>query len=133
MDQLEKVSLTIKKESTYEIIECWDFSVFSEDVLKGGDLLKVTSDKDFKKIQAEIRDVMRQIAATVSYLPTLECKCVFTVKIRMREHLDTMPNNWFWYDEKEVGIRDAVTVKLKTFSTGLQKMETAVSYKVNEE
>ena len=32
--------------------------------------------KDLKKIQAEIRDVMRQVTASVSFLPLLESVCM---------------------------------------------------------
>lgn len=40
-----------------------------------------TSSKDLKKIQSEIGTVMRQIAATVSYLPLLDCICSFDILI----------------------------------------------------
>lgn len=128
-DQVDKVSMIIKNVAADEVVECWDFKVTSEPIMEGSDPNKVKSDKDLKKIQAEIRDVMRQIAATVSYLPLLECNCSFDVLIHTRENVEE-PDGWG--ETSNVEIKDGQTVQLKTFSTGLQKVDTIVSYKMNE-
>lgn len=128
-DQVDKVSMIIKNVAADEVVECWDFKVTSEPIMEGSDPNKVKSDKDLKKIQAEIRDVMRQIAATVSYLPLLECNCSFDVLIHTRENVEK-PDGWG--ETSNVEIKDGQTVQLKTFSTGLQKVDTIVSYKMNE-
>lgn len=67
--EVEKISLIIKNVNANEVIECWEFRVQSESPTNGKDAKNPTSTKEMKKIQAEIRDVMRQIAATISYLP----------------------------------------------------------------
>ncbi|XP_063703540.1 mitotic spindle assembly checkpoint protein MAD2A [Culicoides brevitarsis] len=127
-DQVEQISMIIKDVAHDEIVECWDFKVTPEKVLEEAkDVKKVTSDKDLKKIQAEIRDVMRQIAATVSYLPLLDCTCSFDVLIHTKELID-MPSEWS--EAKAAEIKDKQVVSLKSFSTGLQKMDTVVSYKM---
>ena len=40
-----------------------------------------TSTKDVSKIKAEIRDVIRQITASVTFLPLLDCLCSFNILI----------------------------------------------------
>ena len=40
-----------------------------------------TSTKDEKVIKQEIRDVIRQITASVTFLPLLDCVCSFDILI----------------------------------------------------
>uniref|UniRef100_A0A336MAG6 CSON002349 protein n=1 Tax=Culicoides sonorensis TaxID=179676 RepID=A0A336MAG6_CULSO len=128
-DKVDKISMIIKNVAADEVIECWDFKVHSEKVAEGQDPKNPTSDKDLKKIQGEIRDVMRQIAATVSYLPLIECTCAFDILIHTFPDVE-MPSDWS--ETKAVNIKNVQTVQLKSFSTGLQKVDTIVSYKMNE-
>lgn len=128
--KVEKISMIIKNVAANETVECWDFNVNPDPALNGADPKDIKSDKDLKKIQAEIRDVMRQIAATVSYLPLLEYNCSFDVLIYTYEMDNEVPNNWA--EASFVDIKDKQTVQLKSFSTGLHKVDTIVSYKMNE-
>lgn len=70
---------------------------------------------------------MRQIAATVSYLPLLESLCSFDLLIHTLKETD-IPENW--NETENVTIKNSQVVHLKSFSTGLQKIETVVSYKM---
>lgn len=112
-----------------EILECWDFKVQYED--GDTDLSKekkeLISSKDLKKIQQEIRDVMLQVAATISYLPFLDCRCSFDVLVHAETECD-IPEKWA--EAEPVVIHNAQNVQLKSFSTNLHKMETVVSYKL---
>jgi mitotic spindle assembly checkpoint protein MAD2 len=122
--------MIITNANTKETIECWDFKVQSEAGDSSSSSKNPTSSKDLKKIQGEIRDVMRQIAATVSYLPLLECICSFDVLIYMREANCEVPKEW--NETEGVHIKNAQQVQLKTFSTGLHKLETVVNYKMTD-
>lgn len=127
--------MIISNVHTKEVLECWDFKVDSEPLDQNQDpnLLdpsSATSSKELKKIQGEIGAVMRQIAATVSYLPLLECVCSFDLLIHCEKELD-IPQNWNETDN--ISIKNSQIVHLKSFSTGLQKVETTVSYKMNED
>lgn len=127
-DKVDKISMIIKNVAQDEAVECWDFQVTAEEALtEAADPKKITSGKDLKKIQAEIRDVMRQIAATVSYLPLLDCTCSFDVLVHTKE-MEEVPSDWS--ETKGCEIKDQQVVQLKSFSTGLQKMDTIVSYKM---
>lgn len=125
---LDKISMIITNVHTKEILECWDFRVQNEagdgtDKESGNP----TSSKELKRIQQEIRDVMRQISATVSYLPLLDCICTFDVLIHTVKDCD-VPEEW---GETEAAfIQNSQAVQLRSFSTGLHKVDTVVNYKM---
>ncbi|XP_065090398.1 mitotic spindle assembly checkpoint protein MAD2A [Ochlerotatus camptorhynchus] len=129
-NEVEKITMIITNVHTKEVLESWDFKVQNEP----GDGSKIdpnnpTSSKELKKIQAEIRDVMRQLAASVSYLPLIECICTFDVLIHTLKKTD-IPEKW--NETGEVQIQNAQTVQFKSFSTGLHKMDTIVNYKMTD-
>ncbi|XP_022121966.1 mitotic spindle assembly checkpoint protein MAD2A [Pieris rapae] len=127
--KVDKLSLIILNVATKEVLECWDFNVQYEDgdVALSKEKNETVGSKDLKKIKQEIRDVMLQIAATISYLPFLDCRCSFDVLVHAKPDCD-IPEKWA--EAKPVEITNAQNVQLKTFSTSLNKMETIVSYKL---
>lgn len=125
---LNKVSMVITNAHTKEVLECWDFKVQAQPG-DGPDTsaMNLTSSKDIKRVQNEIRDVMRQISATVSYLPLLDCICTFDVMIHTLQNCE-LPSGW---DETAgIFIQNAQAVELRSFSTGLHKVDTIVNYKM---
>lgn len=127
--KVSKLSLIIINVANKEVLECWDFNVQYEDgdVALSKEKNETVGSKDLKKIQQEIRDVMLQVAATISYLPFLDCRCSFDVLVHAKTDCD-IPDKWA--EAKPVEIANAQNVQLKTFSTSLHKMETVVSYKL---
>lgn len=126
---LNKVSMVITNAHTKEVLECWDFKVQAQPG-DGDDTspMNLTSSKDLKRVQNEIRDVMRQISATVSYLPLLDCICTFDVMIHTLQNCE-LPTGW---DETAgIFIQNAQAVQLRSFSTGLHKVDTVVNYKMS--
>jgi len=75
-----KLSLIISNPSTQEVLERWDFKINYECDENGNaeGNGKTVGKKDLKLIQKEIRDVLRQISGTVSFLPLLDCLCKYT-------------------------------------------------------
>ncbi|GAB0099990.1 mad2 [Sergentomyia squamirostris] len=128
-NKVEKISMVITNAHTKETLECWDFKIQSDQENAANENGKeVTSSKDLKRIQQEIRDVMRQISATVSFLPLLDCVCSFDVLIHTLKDMN-LPEKWA--DTESVFIQNAQAVQLKTFSTGLHTLSTVVNYKMN--
>lgn len=119
-----KVALIIMNVKTQEVMERWDFNVEYE----GGDKddPERTSDKPLKQIKNEIRDVLRQIASSIAYLPLLDCLCSFDIQIYTKNDV-ILPSEWA--DAKPANIKNAQSVKLRSFSTNIHKMDTAVTYK----
>ncbi|XP_016969568.1 mitotic spindle assembly checkpoint protein MAD2A [Drosophila rhopaloa] len=128
-NMINKISMVITNAHTKEVLECWDFKMQAE--LGDGentDPTKLTTTKELARIQNEIRDVMRQISATVSYLPLLDCICTFDVMIHTLQNTE-LPAKW---DETgAIIIQNAQAVQLRSFSTGLHKVDTVVNYKMS--
>lgn len=129
-NELDKVSLVITNVHTKEVLECWDFKVQNDanEVGHKNDLTNPTSSKDLKRIQQEIGSVMRQISATVSYLPLLDCICSFDILIHTLKDC-TVPEKWS--ETEGVVIQNSQVVQLRSFSTGLHKVDTVVNYKLS--
>ncbi|KPJ14927.1 Mitotic spindle assembly checkpoint protein MAD2A [Papilio machaon] len=127
--EVKKLSLVIINVSNKEVLECWDFNVQYEegDVVLSKEKNEKVSSKDLKKIQLEIRDVMLQVAATISYLPLLDCRCSFDIYVHANPECN-IPEKWM--EAAPISITNAQNVQLKSFSTNLHKMDTVVTYKL---
>lgn len=111
-----------------EVLECWDFKVQNEPTDANDiDPNNPTSSKELKRIQMEIGSVMRQIASTVTYLPLLDGICSFDVLIYTLRDCE-IPEKW--NETEDVRIENSQAVNLRTFTTGLHKMETIVNYRL---
>lgn len=128
-NELDKVSLIITNAHSKEVLECWEFQMQSEanDGEENMDPNNPKSNKDIKRIQQEIGSVMRQISATVSYLPLLDCICSFDILIHTNKSCE-LPEKW--NETNAVSIQNSQTVKLRSFSTGLHQVDTIVNYKL---
>jgi len=89
---------------------------------------KDTAKKDEKQIKQEIRDVIRQITASVTFLPLLDCICSFDILIYTHKDL-VAPETWGESDA--CIIENSEEVKLRSFSTNIHRVEAAVSYKAD--
>lgn len=129
-NELDKVSLVITNAHSKEVLECWEFQVQSEETSaqENSDPNNPVSNKELKRIQQEIGSVMRQISATVSYLPLLDCICSFDILIHTIKDCQ-LPEKW--NETNDVSIQNAQTVKLRSFSTGLHQVDTVVNYKLS--
>lgn len=126
-EQIQKLSLVITNISTKETLERWDFKIEYEASSKEG-ADEVTGNKDLKLIQKEIRDVLRQICSTVSFLPLLDCPCAFDLHVYATPEAE-IPEQW---DERgPCFIANSEELQLKSFSTSVHRMNTVVSYKAD--
>lgn len=135
-EKVQKLSLVISNRNNKEVLERWDFKLQYEKEPDENDAGAVNSaeaganarksKRDLKVIQNEIRDVLRQICSTVSFLPLLDAPCAFDCLIFT--HKDTsVPENWV--ETEPVFIANSQEVQLRSFSTSFHKMDTVVSYK----
>ncbi|XP_012275343.1 mitotic spindle assembly checkpoint protein MAD2A [Orussus abietinus] len=129
--KVQKVTLVITDVNTKEVLEKWDFKVDYEGTKSNGATDSTSSlpdvgTKDVKSIQKEIREVIRQITGTVSFLPLLDCLCSFDILTY------TVPDCGIpkeWDETQPVFIANSQEVQLRSFSTSIHKMDTIVSYK----
>ncbi|GFV25682.1 mitotic spindle assembly checkpoint protein MAD2A, partial [Trichonephila clavipes] len=82
--------------------------------------------KDIKEIQREIRNIIRQITASVSFLPLLDNQCSFDVLLYTSKDVN-IPDEWA--ESTAHFIPEYEEVKLSNFSTTVHKVDTAVQYK----
>ncbi|VDO74892.1 unnamed protein product [Heligmosomoides polygyrus] len=83
--------VVISEIKTKEVMERWQFDIQTEDLNEEGE--NSTRQKDEKKIKQEMSDVIRQITASVTFLPLLEEQCSFDVLIYTGKETEA-PTDW---------------------------------------
>ncbi|KAK9365240.1 DNA-binding protein [Lipomyces kononenkoae] len=139
--KISKLVVAIVALDTGEVTERWQFDI--EVLSKGAIARKPTSvadkensapesgmqtkEKSVDEIQSEIQAIIRQITASVTFLPVLEGRHTFNVLVYADGDAQ-VPAEWIDSDPKEV--RDAEQVKLRSFSTNSHKVDTMVAYRL---
>ncbi|XP_041780779.1 mitotic spindle assembly checkpoint protein MAD2A [Anopheles merus] len=131
---ITKVTMCIVTVESKEVVERWDFNI--QPTYDGEQGEEPAVPKALKKIQSEIRDVMRQIVATISFLPCLDQRCTFDIMLHtvgeVFEANPTMIKQFREEDIASIEIEGAQSIALKQFSTGLQTVDTKVVYRVTD-
>ncbi|XP_023016755.1 mitotic arrest deficient 2 [Leptinotarsa decemlineata] len=120
---VNKIAVVITNVKTLEVMERWDFKVEYEGDTNDSEQV---SEKPLKQIKNEIRDVLKQIASSVAYLPLLDCLCSFDIQIYTKSDVK-LPEEWA--EAQPANIKNAQSVKMRSFTTNIHKMETVVTYK----
>ncbi|CAM9020447.1 unnamed protein product [Wickerhamomyces anomalus] len=131
-DKISKLIVAIISKDTGEVVERWQFDVqVFEDTKEELNNPKPQHDKSKEEIQKEIQAIIRQITASVTFLPTLETgDYTFNVLVYADANAK-VPSEWIDSDSKE--IKGGEKVKFKSFSTNGHKVDTLVSYRLNED
>ena len=137
--KLEKLVLVISSVRKRETVERWVFDIETDSEIgleEDGENVKPPNngaeeknkkyEKSKQDITNEIAAIMRQIAASVTFLPLLEDECSFDLIVYTNKDSET-PQEWEESDPRF--IRNAETVKLRSFSTKVHSVEAAVAYK----
>mmetsp|Transcript_15229 Transcript_15229/g.17953 ORF Transcript_15229/g.17953 Transcript_15229/m.17953 type:complete len:219 (-) Transcript_15229:1876-2532(-) len=131
--KVTRLVLAISGLETGENLERWVFNVEQEKAL--GDPAPVCEDdepverectKSEKEIQGEIGAIIRQICASVTFLPLLQEECTFDLLIYCDKNAE-VPTTWEETDPRY--ITNAVDVKLRSFTTFIHRVDTCVSYR----
>ncbi|KAG8454025.1 hypothetical protein GDO86_000597 [Hymenochirus boettgeri] len=120
--QVQKLVVVISSIDNNEILERWQFDIECDKTVKDG----VVREKSQKVVQEEIRSVIRQITATVTFLPLLETACAFDLLIYTDKDLEA-PEKW-----EESGpqfVSNSEEVRLRSFTTTIHKVNSMVAYK----
>ncbi|GFS18688.1 mitotic spindle assembly checkpoint protein MAD2A [Elysia marginata] len=119
---IEKLVVVIKEVATNVVVERWQFDIDSDKTVTKDTKREVSN----KQIQDGIRSVIRQITASVTFLPLLEKPCCFDILVYTDKGLE-VPTTWgetgphFIYNPEEV--------RLKSFTTTIHKVSAAVAFK----
>ncbi|SCU97909.1 LAMI_0F12068g1_1 [Lachancea mirantina] len=126
-EKCKKLVLCIIDKDTCETVERWEFSIDRGNRGDEGD----GDDEDAKETQRDIRALIRQITASVTFLPELSDDGSYTFNVLAYTDANAkVPLEWADSDAQE--IQDGESVQFRGFSTGGQQVTTRVSYKVND-
>ncbi|XP_067873324.1 mitotic spindle assembly checkpoint protein MAD2A [Heterodontus francisci] len=120
---VQRLVVVINSIVTNEVLERWQFDIECDKTMTENSQAR---EKSEKAIQDEIRSVIRQITATVTFLPLLDTACSFDLLIYTDKDLE-VPEKW-----EESGpqfINNSEEVRLRSFTTTIHKVNSMVAYK----
>lgn len=124
---VKKFVIAISSAESGETLERWVFNVETDaEVVEKG----VARSKSEKEVQKEIQAIIRQITASVSFLPLLSVPCTFDILIYTATDT-TVPASWEESDPKYIA--KSQEVRLRSFSTKVHKVDAMVAYKFDED
>jgi mitotic spindle assembly checkpoint protein MAD2 len=122
---VQRLVLVITGVETNETLERWTFAVNACDASNDGENTD-PSPAAVKAITKQIQAIIRQITASVTFLPLLDEACAFDLLIYTRKTA-SVPGAWEDSDPKYIA--DSQEVKLRSFTTSVHSVEAAVAYK----
>ncbi|OQR95831.1 folate-Biopterin Transporter (FBT) family [Thraustotheca clavata] len=108
---VQKLVLVVAGVDSKTVLERWVFDVIAEPPNAQGERV---STKDEKEIMSEIQAIMRQITASVSFLPLLNEACAFDLLLYTDKDL-AIPQAWEESDPRFV--ENSTQVRLRSFTT----------------
>eukprot|EP01135_Chromosphaera_perkinsii_P005642 Nk52_evm13s356 gene=Nk52_evmTU13s356 len=120
--EIQKLVIAICDIDTQETKERWQFDIETDNDIT---LTSGSKQKSEKDINAEISAIIRQITASVTFLPLLESPCTFDLLIYAHKDAET-PMKWQESDPKYIA--NAQEVRLRSFTTKIHKVDSMVSY-----
>lgn len=125
-----KLVICIVDSDEGDIVERWAFDVtrFQKDNDSNGNTLEDKIEVTQEDTQKQIRALIRQITASVTFLPELTNERIYTFNVLAYTDADAkVPLEWADSGSKE--IEDGEVVQFKSFATDNHKVGTQVSYK----
>jgi mitotic spindle assembly checkpoint protein MAD2 len=152
--QIQRLVLVVKGVDTNETLERWQFNITIEDDTttttstenvapnqqqvqngssndKDGISNNKKQQKSIKEIHNEIQAIIRQITASVTFLPLLQEPCTFDLLIYTNKDIDIVPETWS--DSDPCYILNSAEVKLRSFTTSIHQVDSLVAYKEADE
>ncbi|GAA6014216.1 hypothetical protein JCM10207_006135 [Rhodosporidiobolus poonsookiae] len=142
--KLDSLALIIMNRDTREVVERWQFDIQVEEPPAEGAAggkenegpsaaapLKAKPEKTPEQVQKDIQDIMRQITSSVTFLPSLEEKYVFTILTYAKKDTE-VPKEWIDSDPHMI-LGNAEQVKLRSFSTNRHRVQGLVAYRLGQD
>ncbi|GMH90365.1 hypothetical protein TL16_g11747, partial [Triparma laevis f. inornata] len=114
---VERLVVVVTGVDSGETLERWQFNV------------SVQEEKE--EIHFEISALIRQITASVTFLPLLNEPCSFDLLIYTKK--DASVDTSAWEDSDPRYIVNSSEVKLRSFTTSVHKVDSCVAYKEKDE
>ncbi|KAI8805548.1 HORMA domain-containing protein [Cladochytrium replicatum] len=128
---INKLVMVITSRETREVLERWQFDIILEteaDLTGNPKSAEQKKDKSEKEIQGEIAAILRQVTASITFLPELE-PSTFNILAYTQGNAE-VPATWVDSDPRD--IVNAERVRLRSFATGVHRVDTMVSYRTDE-
>lgn len=138
---VQRLVVVVSGIDTGETLERWQFNVALDDednVAPGEENRRPNvnttggkkKSKSLKEIHGEIQAIIRQITASVTFLPLLNEPCSFDLLVYTKKDAQ-VPKKW--EDSDPCYIMNSQEVKLRSFTTSVHKVESMVAYREAEE
>ena len=121
---VKKLVLVVKGVESGDTLERWAFNCDAT-----GSDENAKSDKAIKEITNEIQAIVRQITASVTFLPLLNEPCSFDLLVYADDKA-AVPVTW--EDSDPCFIANGEDVRLRSFTTKIHQVDLMVSYKMDE-
>lgn len=123
--RLRRVVVVFAQVPSRAVVERWAFDVDLHPRAEETPAEHAPAPKPHEHVVAEIRALVRQITASVTFLPLLEHRCSFDMLIYTDK--DT-PTPVQWEESPPNIIHDREMVQLRSFSTNTHHVQASVSY-----
>lgn len=133
---IQRLVLVVKGVESLETLERWQFNVSIDSAISGSENFtpnkqrNETAGKSIKEIHNEIQAIIRQVTASVTFLPLLQEPCTFDLLVYTDSTI-ALPEKWA--DSDPCYILNSAEVKLRSFTTTVHKVDSMVAYKEAEE
>jgi mitotic spindle assembly checkpoint protein MAD2 len=111
-------------------LERWVFLVEHTSDKENSSAEEEKPSKSKKEISSEIAALLRQITATVTFLPMLDEQCAFDILI-YTDRDTAVPIQW--EESNPHLVKNAAEVRLRSFDTKIHRVEAAVAYREFED
>jgi mitotic spindle assembly checkpoint protein MAD2 len=132
---VQRLVVVVSGVDSGETLERWQFNVTLDEQVDAENARpnshqQPTGNKTIKEIHGEIQAIIRQITASVTFLPLLNEPCSFDLLVYTKK--DTaIPSKW--EDSDPCYIMNSQEVKLRSFTTSVHKVESMVAYREADE
>eukprot|EP00747_Dinoflagellata_sp_TGD_P164402 gnl/TRDRNA2_/TRDRNA2_184293_c0_seq1.p2 gnl/TRDRNA2_/TRDRNA2_184293_c0~~gnl/TRDRNA2_/TRDRNA2_184293_c0_seq1.p2 ORF type:complete len:225 (-),score=57.67 gnl/TRDRNA2_/TRDRNA2_184293_c0_seq1:105-779(-) len=127
--EVKKLVVVVASQASGQTLERWTFNIqVEQDLVEAGGAPRQQGDA--LKEQKEIQAIIRQITASVTFLPLLDEPCTFDLLIYTDKETE-VPLAWEESDPRYIkGGQEEV--KLRSFATRIHKVDGLVAYKYEE-
>lgn len=119
--------LAIISKDSRTTLERWVFDINL--VEQPADSSEPAAAKPEAEIQAEIRNILKQIVSTVTFLPVIDEPTVFNILAYTSDSADIPADEWVDTDPLAIEASKSQQVKLRSFSTDVHRIEAMVAYR----
>ncbi|KAH3663535.1 hypothetical protein OGAPHI_004936 [Ogataea philodendri] len=122
---ISRLVVAIVSKDSGETVEKWQFNL--EINKESPETVEEAANKPNEQIQREIQAIIRQITASVTFLPELDDECTFNVLVYADQNC-RVPEEWGDSRTQEL-TGEVENVKFRSFSTDNHRVDALVSYK----